>query len=222
MTLVKSQIEVLDQTSNLPNTIDVQFNPDQYQLEKAAQLAEIGIPGLDSPLLQFVRGQDERLTLELFFDTTDEGTGDGAQDVRSQTNQIYQLVKIQSETHAPPRVRVLWASLSFTAVVETVRQTFTLFSPAGIPLRATLAVTFREYKKLEDQLHELKLESNDRTRQRTVQAGDTLSGIAAEMYGVPTAWRHIADANSALLPSVIDLPPGVTLTIPPLPVGTKT
>jgi nucleoid-associated protein YgaU len=39
------------------------------------------------------------------------------------------------------------------------------------------------------------------------------------MYGVPTAWRHIADANSAVLPSVIDLPPGVMLTIPPLPTG---
>lgn len=224
MTLVKAQIKVLDADAvdasrGLPGTIEVQFNPNQYQLEKAAQLAEIGIPGIDSPLLQFIRGQNERLTLELFFDTTDDGTGDGARDVRQQTNQIYQLVKIQPKTHAPPRVLVSWASLGFKAVVESVRQTFTMFSTGGVPLRATVNVTFREYKALEDQLAELNLQSNDRTRQRTVQAGDTLSGIAAEMYGVPTAWRHIADANSALLPSVIDLPAGVTLTIPPLPTG---
>ena len=224
MTLAKAQIKVLDKDAvdakrGLPDTIEVQFNPNQYQLEKAAQLAEIGIPGIDSPLLQFIRGQNERLTLELFFDTTDDGTGDGARDVRQQTNQIYQLVKIQPQTHAPPRVLVSWASLSFKAVVESVRQTFTMFSPGGVPLRATVNVTFREYQTLEDQLAELNLQSSDRTRQRTVQAGDTLSGIAAEMYGVPTAWRHIADANSARLPSVVDLPAGVTLTIPPLPTG---
>jgi hypothetical protein len=225
MTLVQAQILVLDADAvdasrGLPQVIQVQFNPNQYQLEKAAQLAEIGIPGIDSPLLQFIRGQNEKLTLELFFDTTDQGTGDGAQDVRGLTNQIYQLVKMQPQTHAPPRVLVMWGALSFKAVVESVRQTFTLFSPEGLPLRATVNVTFREYKSLEDQLAELNLQTSDRTRQRTVQDGDTLSGIAGEMYGTPTAWRHIADANSAVLPSVIDLPSGVTLTIPPLPAGT--
>jgi nucleoid-associated protein YgaU len=225
VTLVKATIQVLDADAvdpgrGLPEKIEVQFNPNQYQLEKAAQLAEIGIPGIDSPLLQFVRGQNERLTLELFFDTTDGGTGDSAQDVREQTKQIYQLVKMQPRTHAPPRVLVSWSpSLSFKAVVETVRQTFTLFSPSGVPLRATVNVTFREYKTLEDQLAELNLQSSDRTRQRTIRGGDTLSDIAAEMYGVPTAWRHIADFNSSRLPSVIDLPPGVTLLIPPLPSG---
>jgi nucleoid-associated protein YgaU len=225
VTLVKAQILVLDADAvdpgrGLPQVIEVQLNPNQYQLEKAAQLAEIGIPGIDSPLLQFIRGQNERLTLELFFDTTDGGTGAGAQDVRRRTNQIYQLVKMQPQTHAPPRVLVMWGALSFKAVVDSVRQTFTMFSPEGIPLRATVNVTFREYKSLEDQLAELNLQTSDRTRQRTIQAGDTLSGIAAEMYGVPTAWRHIVDANSGALPSVIDLPPGVTLTIPPLPTGT--
>ena len=224
MTLVKAQISILDDDAvdpsrGLPQTIEVQFNPNQYQLEKSAHLAEIGIPGIDSPLLQFIRGQNERLTLELYFDTTDGGIGAGAEDVRDQTNQIYQLVKMQPRTHAPPRVLVTWGSLGFKAIVESVRQTFTMFSSEGIPLRATVNVTFREYKSLEDQLAELNLQSSDRTRQRTTQAGDTLSGIAAEMYGTPSAWRRIADANAAALPSVIDPPPGVTLTIPPLPAG---
>ena len=41
------------------------------------QFAEIAIPGLDAPLQQFVRGQAEKLTLDLFFDTTDNGMGRG-------------------------------------------------------------------------------------------------------------------------------------------------
>ena len=37
--------------------IPVQFNPTEYTLAKGAQIAEIAIPGIDSPILQFVRGQ---------------------------------------------------------------------------------------------------------------------------------------------------------------------
>ena len=58
--------------------IEVQYNPTELSWDKGAQLAEITIPGLDAPLQQFVRGQAEKLTLELFFDTTDHGMGKGA------------------------------------------------------------------------------------------------------------------------------------------------
>ena len=37
--------------------IQVQFNPTELAFSKAAQLAEIAIPGLDAPIQQFVRGQ---------------------------------------------------------------------------------------------------------------------------------------------------------------------
>ncbi len=57
---------------------DVQYNPTELAFDKQAQLAEIAIPGLDAPLQQFVRGNAEKLTLELFCDTTDQGIGIGA------------------------------------------------------------------------------------------------------------------------------------------------
>ena len=61
-----------------PEQIEVQYNPTELSWDKSAQFAEIAIPGLDAPLQQFVRGQAEKLTLELFFDTTDHGMGKGA------------------------------------------------------------------------------------------------------------------------------------------------
>ena len=69
--------------------IDVQVNPTELAFDKGVQLAEIAIPGLDSPLLQFVRGQAEQLTLELFFDTTDDGMGAGATSVTTETDAFY-------------------------------------------------------------------------------------------------------------------------------------
>lgn len=225
MTLVKATIEILDsdaidQARGLPRVISVQFNPTEYTLAKGAQIAEIGIPGLDSPILQFVRGQNEKLTLDLFFDTTDSGMADSTVDVRTLTNSIYQLVKMQPKTHAPPRLLFRWASLSFKAIVESVTQKFTLFSPLGVPLRATLSVTFREYKTLEEQVKELNLQSADHTKRRIVRRGDTLSLIAYQEYRNAALWRIIADANSIRNP--MELEPGMDLLIPPTDIGSNT
>jgi nucleoid-associated protein YgaU len=219
--LVKAVIEVLDRAAIDPSKgllpfVPVQFNPTEYTLEKGAQIAEITIPGIDSPILQFIRGQNERLTLDLFYDTTTMlGMGEVALDVRLLTTPIYQLAKIQPATHAPPRIRFFWGSLAFKAIVENVRQQFTLFNPVGLPLRATLSVTFREYKTLEDQLSGLNLMSADHTKRHVVRRGETLSSIAAREYDDPRKWRLIADANAARLADVRRLPPGIELEIPP-------
>ena len=47
-----------------PERIPVQYNPAELSFDKSSQIAELNIPGLDSPIQQFVRGQIEKLTLE--------------------------------------------------------------------------------------------------------------------------------------------------------------
>jgi nucleoid-associated protein YgaU len=220
MALIKAVIEVdpKDRGPDLPPLIPVQFNPAEYTLTKGAQIAEIAIPGIDSPILQFIRGQNEKLTLELFFDTTQVGMGVApVMDVRVLTRPIYQLVKIQSNTHAPPRIRFVWGmGLSFRAIVESIQQKFTVFNPVGIPLRAALTVTFREYKTLEEQLQQLNLQSSDHTKRRKVRRNDTLAYIAFQEYGDASQWRHIAEepANAAVLHDPRHLIPGTELIIP--------
>jgi nucleoid-associated protein YgaU len=95
-----------------------------------------------------------------------------------------------------------------------VRQRFTLFSRSGIPLRATLTVTLKEYKTLEQQIDDIRFQSPDHTRTRVVQQGDTLSRIANDAYGDPAQWRAIAEQNQITDP--LDLAPGRILDIPPL------
>ena len=159
--------------------------------------------------------------MELFFDTTIDPLekeirkGESVRDVTDYTKQIYQLVKIQPETHAPPRVTFVWGEkLKFKAIVASVQQRFSLFSSKGVPLRATVSVTFREYKTLEEQLKELNLQSPDHSKRRVVQQGDTLSGIAAAEYDDPSLWRAIAEKNRIFNPR--KLVPGTMLIIPPL------
>lgn len=88
--------------------IEVQYNPTDLNFSKSAQFAEIAIPGLDAPLQQFIRGGTETLTVELFFDTTDEGMDEQASSVTKLTEQFYELVKQNPKTHAPPRCRFAW------------------------------------------------------------------------------------------------------------------
>ena len=88
----------------------VPFNPTELSFQKQMKYAEIAIPGLDAPLQQFVRGEAEKLTLELFFDSTDKGTGLGATSVTALTDKVFSLARINPRPHAPPIVTVGWSS----------------------------------------------------------------------------------------------------------------
>ena len=203
--------------------IEALFNPERYTLNKGVQIAEIPIPGLDSPVLQFVRGQNEKITMELFFDTTQFGMVDNVKDVRDETRKIYALVKINPETHAPPRCNLLWKNELFSfgykpvskCVVESVNEEFSLFSPSGVPLRAKLNVTFREYKTIEDQIIDPRKQSADRRKVRVLGRGMTLSHLAGMEYDDPGEWRLIAEENNIDNPRLIA--PGTKLAVPPHP-----
>ena len=216
------EVDARDRGPNLPAVIQVQFNPPEYTIAKGAQIAEIAIPGIDAPILQFVRGQTRTLALELFFDTSRFGLSDDTvKDVRTLSDPVAQLGRIQPKTHAPPRIRFVWGQgLSFRAIVDNVGQKFTLFSPSGIPVRATLTLSFKEYQTLEEQLKALNLQSADHTKRRVVRSRDTLARIAFEEYGDASQWRLIADhePNRRVLADLRRLPPGVELAIPAIDV----
>lgn len=216
-------LEHLTITTELGDEIDAMFNPERYTVSKSLQLAELGIPGLDSPVVQYVRGQNEKISMELFFDTTDDGMTGDVTDVRESTTQVYQLLKIDGDLHAPPRVTLTWgtsgqltshgASIQPWLVLESISEEFNLFSPDGIPLRAKLSVTFREAWTIDEQLQVTPRHSGDRTTLYTVKRRDTLSQVAYLLYNDATAWRLIAEANNLANPRLLQ--PGMVLTIPP-------
>jgi len=258
-----------------PKKIDVQYNPTEYTLDKQVTLGEVTIPGLDAPVQQYIRGNAEKLTFDLFCDTTEQGMGSGAVSVTTETDKIYQLIKIEPERHAPPILTFVWsdqfpgsstggapgsvaaaaanavtnvigglasaavdaavaatgsvgatalAGLSapmgnqrrngFRCVLESIRQKFTLFSPDGIPLRATLTVSLREYRTLDDQLEQITPSSPDRTHAHVTSQSDSLAAISNRYYERPDEWRSIADANTIEDPRRLAI--GLILTIPRL------
>jgi len=209
--------------------IKARFNPERYTVSKSLQLAEVAIPGLDAPVVQFVRGQNEKINMELFFDTTDLGMVDPVVDVRSLTAAVYKLLKVDGGLHAPPRVQLAWgtggqltsygASISPWLILESLSEEFNVFSPQGVPLRAKLTVSFREAWRIDQQLQVTPRHSSDRTTLHRVVKRETICQIAYEQYNDPTQWRLIADANNLANPRL--LTPGEVLVIPPNPLSTN-
>lgn len=207
--LLKAHIQLLDRDHEEDGIIPVLFNPAEYNLSKQVTYGDQQLAGMTSPLTQFVGGQAETLSMELFFDTS-EGGGD----VRDHTSLLDELVSVDSDRHAPPICRFVWGTLVFTAVVEQLDKRFTMFRAGGIPVRARVDVTFREYAIPDDQRKNAVQSPADKTTVWLVTEGDTLWAIAAEEYGDPYKWRLIAEQNGVDNPRA--LMPGTELEIPPL------
>lgn len=223
MALTKVRFEILDKVDpsrGLDAWFDVQYNPSEYTVTKSVRNVPQRFLKLDSPPPHFLAGDRERLSMELLFDSAEKGTDGRSVNVARMTRKVYQLVKVQPATHAPPRFRITWgAGLSFTAVAESVQQRFTLFSPNGTPLRAVVTLAMWKYEPVAAQLRDIKPQSPDHTKVRVVRRGDTLAAIAGQEYGDVGAWRAIADHNPAVDPRRPE--PGTLLHVPPLPLGSE-
>jgi hypothetical protein len=194
---------------------NVLFNPEEYALDKDNNFASHTVPGLSSPLLQFVNGNLRTLNMELFFDTTDD-----RRDVREETSRVVGLLDIRSDLHAPPVIRVSWASLQFRCVLARASQRFTRFLEDGRPTRARLTVTFNEFIDEEREAKEVNRQTADFSKAHVVQQGETISDIAFTHYRDPQLWRPIADANA--LDDPRRLTAGSSLRIPSLSARART
>lgn len=224
MQLEKAFIEVLE-GSSAPRRITVLFNPAEYSIERGNAYKSTAVPGMGSPLIQFVNGDAATLSMDLFLDDmtdpdgppdeTPGGSGRGEKkSVKDRIAEITALLDIDPELHAPPPVRFVWGPLRFDAVIEKIGRKTSLFRPNGAPARATLSVSFREYRPLSREAPAIRLESADKTKRRQISASESIWLIADKEYGDPRRWRPIAEASDVDDPRA--LRPGDWLRVPPL------
>jgi LysM repeat protein len=210
MPLKQLQIKVEDSDT----VITVDYTPEEYTLNNENTYAVQNVPGLGSPIVQFVNGAQRTLEVELFFDTFDTPVLPKV-DVRSQTDQVIGLMTIDGEKHAPPILQVTMASLDLRCVLSRVNEKFLMFMPDGVPVRARLGCTFIEVVDPELAAKAANLQTADFSKVHGVVRGETLSAIAAARYDDPTLWRPIALANELANPRALEI--GQTLRIPSLP-----
>lgn len=196
------------------------FNPTQLRISRANSWQGDSLPGTGVPTLRYVGATSGVLTLDLFFDTTADGTA-----VTRHTGKILALMDIDPSLPGsddakhqvrPPYVTFHWGDLhAFKAVVAELELTFTYFSATGVPLRAMMKVLLRQYEA-SDAFGPQNPTSGTPEPQRVhrVQSGETLDRIAARYYGDSTKWRTLADANG--LGDPLAVRPGTLLSVPRL------
>lgn len=195
------------------------FNPSELRFSKSNRWSEARTaPGQNAPNLEFQQGQPAVMSVNLLFDTSEQGTS-----VSELTSRLMALTKVDSELPGsdpernkgrPPWVRFHWGEIhSFKGVVESLEITYDYFTPRGRALSAKASLTLKQYED-EGRGH-LQNPTSHTPNLHTihqVRPGETLDRIASTHYGDPGRWRLIAAANGVLDP--LSLTPGASLVIP--------
>jgi nucleoid-associated protein YgaU len=217
--LKKATITVLD-GADKGKVIGVLFNPTEYSFERTNSYKATAVPGLGSPLLQFVNGEADTLSMELFLDDYTDPKGPTSlqqkenDPLAKRLTDLSKLLLIDRDLHAPPPVRFNWGPMEFFAVIEKLGRKVTMFHPDGSPARATLSVSFKEYRTLRQQLEDPRRESADKSKRRVVVGRERLWFIAAREYDDSAEWTRIAVAND--LDDPREIGPGDWLVLPPI------
>lgn len=207
MALVKATLKNLSVDGAQP--IGVMFNPDNYSITTNMLYPDISVPGLRSPLIQFVRGEAQTLAVELFLDRSQTG-----ESLKPKLDEIRAFVTINSDLHAPPVCEFAWGDISFQGVMFEFSERFQMFDESGNVLRCRVTIKLKRYDPANLQNTDLNRQSPDRTKTRAIRKGDRLDLIAAQEYGDPAHWDVLAAANGIDRPR--QLRPGMVIEVPPL------
>ncbi|MCM1106288.1 MAG: hypothetical protein NC355_05010 [Blautia sp.] len=197
--------------------IEVQFNPESYNISYGAGYSEKKIPGLDGPISQFVAGESMTLEMTLYFDTYEPPTTEkpeGGSSVAERTKKLAGLAAIRGSLHRPPEVIFCWGSLQFCGYVAGVKESYTMFLSDGTPVRAKVDVTFKSLLNPGDSRRLEPFESPDRSKLRILKEKEQLWHHAWREYGDVELWRKIAVANGINNP--LEIEAGDCLRLPPL------
>jgi hypothetical protein len=210
-----------DPDKDADSTIDVCFNPKEYQLDKTVQW-KAEKAQTDAPLPEFTEPQPLELSVTLQFDTYEERVS-----VRDKyTKKIEKLTMMRAALGAkptpadkkkamPPVCIFLWGRFTFKGVLESVSTKYTMFLADGTPVRAECAIKMRNV----DRTNHGGLGDDDQfsvgqaqEKSYTVQDGDRLDTIAAKQMGSAGRWAELAALNNIDDPS--NVPTGTNLKIP--------
>jgi nucleoid-associated protein YgaU len=210
----------LDKAGPPIGRINFQFNPKELSMGKTASWTrqtakanqKAGPPQYNGPM-------PSKLSLEMFFDAS--GKQDDA--VVQRVEKLFACcvptdASLKQNKGSPPWVLFRWGELTgFLAYVASVQVKYTLFTAAGLPVRATCTVSLEEIAGGPPKQNPTSGGLVPR-RVHVVIEGDTLAGIAYNEYGNAALWRAVAAANriddpmrlrpgtSVLLPAVGELP----------------
>lgn len=202
-----------------------QINPASISWSKEIAYEEDSIIGSGSSEIKYKGHKEDKLSFKIVLDDTgalfNPGQAGGQtasgsrKTIPAMVNQLETvLYTIDSESHEPRYVILIWGAFCFEGRVTSLSYDYTLFSPEGMPLRVTISLSFSSHlnKKISNKKENKK--SPDLTRVITLKDGESIAGWCNQIYNDPSFCSDVAKCNG--LSSFRNVEPGVSLIFPPL------
>jgi len=137
------EVSADEHETTIGSPVPVQFNPSSLKLKLTNQME--GGRSTGRVRRQRSGAGNTVLTMELVFDTADEGDDANPVSVRTKTAIVERYVVPNSDSsQTPPRLRFEWNDLVVSGLVESVNIDFDLFASNGTPLRAKVNLSIKE------------------------------------------------------------------------------
>jgi hypothetical protein len=144
--LLKATLQEVSADENqtaIGDPVPVQFNPESLKLRLQNQTE--GGRSRGRQRRQHNGASSTTLSMDLVFDTADEGTDEAPVSVRTKTAIVEKYVLPKEETSdAPPRLQFQWDQLIIAGIVESLDIDFDHFAENGAPLRAKVSLSIKE------------------------------------------------------------------------------
>lgn len=194
--------------------IECAFNPQSYTVTKTNVWNFKPTTGVDRPDGEFGGGLPQRTALSLLLDVSLLGPDESIKDAADKLFKMMEAGGGGGGGSAPPKVTFRWGSVNLPqSVPVSLTVQYILFHPNGEPIRATVDLELAQaVDAVEGQNPTTRAIGGRRVHR--VRDGDSLPSIAYDVYGDPTRWRAIAQAND--IDDPLRLPRGAELAIPGL------
>lgn len=209
-----------DSTFTIPALIPpfkAHVNPESYSRSVHVNYSEMQAPGSSGAANNFSHTNPDTLKFDFLLDRTG-ALGNISTGLIGVTPDIIHFKKLtldfEGEIHRPRFLKLIWGTLIYDCQLQSLEIEHKMFSPQGLPLRAVLKATFKEFTE-ETKRNVLENKSSpDLTHVRTVKEGDTLPLMTQRIYGDSRYYLEIARING--LTNFRKLEPGSEIKFPPI------
>ncbi len=192
-------------------------NPESYTQSVNVNYSELQASGTSSAANKYNNTDPQTLSFEFLLDKTG-ALGNMQSGSKGVTPDIMHFKKLaltyDGEIHRPRYLQLVWGTLLFKCQLQSLEIEHKMFSPQGLPLRAVLKTTFKQYVEEKERASRENKSSPDLTHVRTVKEGDTLPIMTYNIYGDSKYYLEVARING--ITDFRNLKPGTEIVFPPL------
>lgn len=169
-------------------------NPNEITLSYEMEYDSAQGSGTTNSRMNFKKVKPGDLSLTLFIDGT--GANGNKIEVQNKIEEFQTVTGYNGNIHRPNYLKVMWGKLQVKrCVLKSASIAYKMFQPNGVPLRAVITANFTDNSDDQTRVAIAQDESPDLTHLRLIKAGDTLPALCYEIYGDPTYYLEVAQAN---------------------------